>query len=79
LDPNWVRNALKSWGNFLSEVERRALEIYCGLHDGKQRTLQQTGEELGVSKSRAQQIVAKGLRKLNGSENLERRRNARKQ
>ena len=48
----------------LPERTRRALELRFGLTDGQPRTLGEVGEELGVSRERARQLEADGLRRL---------------
>jgi len=48
----------------LSERERRVLELRFGLVDGRSRTLDEVGEEFGVTRERIRQIEAKALRKL---------------
>jgi RNA polymerase primary sigma factor len=35
-----------------------------GLHDGRQRTLEEVGREFGVTRERIRQIEAQALRKL---------------
>ncbi len=55
-----VRNVL----GFLSERERRVLEMRYGLLDGKDHTLEEVGREFGVTRERIRQIEAKALRKL---------------
>lgn len=55
-----VRNVL----GFLSDRERRVLEMRYGLIDGKDHTLEQVGLEFGVTRERIRQIEAKALRKL---------------
>jgi RNA polymerase primary sigma factor len=55
-----VRNVLE----FLSERERRVLEMRYGLLDGKDHTLEEVGREFGVTRERIRQIEAKALRKL---------------
>lgn len=55
-----VRNVL----GFLSERERRVLEMRYGLIDGKDHTLEEVGREFGVTRERIRQIEAKALRKL---------------
>jgi RNA polymerase primary sigma factor len=44
--------------------ERKALELRYGLVDGKNRTLEQIGRELGVTRERARQLEGQGLRRL---------------
>ena len=48
----------------LSERERRVLEMRFGLNDGMSRTLEEVGQEFGVTRERIRQIEAKALRKL---------------
>jgi RNA polymerase primary sigma factor len=48
----------------LSERERKVLEMRFGLIDGRNRTLEEVGNEFGVTRERIRQIEAKALRKL---------------
>jgi RNA polymerase primary sigma factor len=48
----------------LSDRERRVLEMRFGLKDGNARTLEEVGQEFGVTRERIRQIEAKALRKL---------------
>jgi RNA polymerase primary sigma factor len=48
----------------LSDRERRVLEMRFGLKDGMARTLEEVGQEFGVTRERIRQIEAKALRKL---------------
>jgi RNA polymerase primary sigma factor len=48
----------------LGERERRVLEMRFGLNDGRVRTLEEVGNEFGVTRERIRQIEAKALRKL---------------
>ena len=48
----------------LTVRERRALELRFGLGDGRRRTLEEVGADLGVTRERARQIEAEALRKL---------------
>ncbi len=55
-----IRNAL----TFLNERERHVLELRFGLLDGRDHTLEEVGQRLGVTRERVRQIEAKALRKL---------------
>jgi len=48
----------------LNERERKVLEMRFGLEDGMSRTLEEVGQEFGVTRERIRQIEAKALRKL---------------
>jgi RNA polymerase primary sigma factor len=48
----------------LSERERKVLEMRFGLLDGQGHTLEEVGQEFGVTRERIRQIEAKALRKL---------------
>jgi DNA-binding CsgD family transcriptional regulator len=48
----------------LSPREREVLTMRFGLEDGRGRTLEDVGNQLGVSRERVRQIEAKALRKL---------------
>ncbi len=56
--------------SILSERERKIVDMYFGV-DGGSLTLEQIGDEFGLTKERIRQIKEKALRKLkNNSENL---------
>ena len=48
----------------LTDRERKVLTLRFGLEDGHQRTLEEVGQEFGVTRERIRQIEAKALRKL---------------
>jgi RNA polymerase primary sigma factor len=48
----------------LNARERQVLRMRFGLEDGRDRTLGEIGEELGVSRERVRQIEAEALAKL---------------
>jgi RNA polymerase primary sigma factor len=48
----------------LTSREKRVIELRFGLHGGRERTLEEVGQEFGVTRERIRQIEAKALRKL---------------
>lgn len=48
----------------LTDREAKVLKLRFGLEDGRSRTLEEVGEEFGVTRERIRQIEAKALRKL---------------
>ncbi|MEE8443448.1 MAG: RNA polymerase sigma factor RpoD, partial [Dehalococcoidia bacterium] len=48
----------------LNDREKRVLQLRFGLEDGRSRTLEEVGQEFGVTRERIRQIEAKALRKL---------------
>jgi RNA polymerase primary sigma factor len=55
-----VREALGD----LPDRQRHVLELRFGVSDGQPRTLAEVGDELGISRERARQLEANGLRRL---------------
>lgn len=55
---------LKAALSDLSERERRVLDLRFGLGDGRQRTLGEIGDEIGVTRERVRQIENEALQKL---------------
>jgi RNA polymerase primary sigma factor len=52
----------------LSERERKILNLRYGILDGRHRTLEEVGREMGMTRERARQIEAEALRRLRSSE-----------
>jgi RNA polymerase primary sigma factor len=48
----------------LTNRERRVIQLRFGLEDGRNRTLEEVGQEFTVTRERIRQIEAKALRKL---------------
>ena len=53
--------------SLLSERERLVLQLRFGLLDGCERTLEEVGQQLGVTRERARQVQAKALKRLRES------------
>jgi RNA polymerase primary sigma factor len=65
-----LKSELEKTLSVLSEREREIINMYFGI-DGHPMTLEQIGDEFGLTKERIRQIKQKGLRKLkNNCENL---------
>jgi len=52
---------------YLTERERKILYLYYGLDDGEERTLEEIGSLLGVTRERIRQIRNRAFDKLRGS------------
>lgn len=48
----------------LTDREENVLRLRFGLEDGQSKTLEQVGQQFGVTRERIRQIEAKALRKL---------------
>ncbi len=59
----------------LSPKERRILELRYGLHDGVQHTLEEVGQDFGVTRERIRQIEAKVHEKLRNNDKIARLKN----
>jgi RNA polymerase primary sigma factor len=59
-----LREQVRSVLGSLSSRESRIIALRFGLDDGRQRTLEEVGQEFGVTRERIRQIEAKALRKL---------------
>ncbi|MBO8136692.1 MAG: RNA polymerase sigma factor RpoD [Desulfotomaculum sp.] len=59
-----LREQLDSVLNTLTEREQKVLRLRFGLDDGRARTLEEVGQQFGVTRERIRQIEAKTLRKL---------------
>ncbi len=59
----------------LSVKERRILELRYGLHDGVQHTLEEVGQDFGVTRERIRQIEAKVHEKLRNNDKIARLKN----
>ena len=49
---------------YLTEKEQKIVRLRYGLDDGHFRTLEEVGQELGISRQRVNDIEAKAIRKL---------------
>ncbi len=59
-----LKDKLDEVMDFLTEREKRILELRFGIEDGRSRTLEEVGREFDVTRERIRQIEAKALRKL---------------
>ncbi len=53
--------------SYLTELERKILYLYYGLDDGEERTLEEIGSLLGVTRERIRQIRNRAFEKLRES------------
>ena len=61
------RNYLETmFDSYLTERERKILYLYYGLDDGEERTLEEIGSLLGVTRERIRQIRNRAFEKLRG-------------
>lgn len=59
-----LREQLNDVLSTLTDREQKVLKLRFGLEDGRARTLEEVGQEFGVTRERIRQIEAKALRKL---------------
>lgn len=59
-----LREDIKKLLEGLSERERKVIELRYGLIDDQQRTLEEVGQEFGVTRERIRQIESKAIKKL---------------
>lgn len=59
-----LRSELETVLHSLPERERRIIELRYGFSDGQYRTLEEVGDEFGITRERIRQIEAVALRKL---------------
>lgn len=59
-----MRLVLEYWLKELNEKQRQVVERRFGLNDGDRATLEEVGQELGVTRERVRQIQVEALRRL---------------
>jgi len=70
-----LSDQIKEVLNTLNPKERKILELRYGLTDGIQHTLEEVGQEFGVTRERIRQIEAKVHEKLRNNEKIARLKN----
>lgn len=63
-DCGWLRKAMEDMLACLSERQRFIVEMRYGLRDGREYTLQEIGDSLGVTRERVRQIEEKAMKRL---------------
>ncbi|MBT7338942.1 MAG: RNA polymerase sigma factor RpoD [Candidatus Jacksonbacteria bacterium] len=63
-----LKTHVKEIINFLTPREQKILEMRFGLNDGVAHTLEEVGQEFGVTRERIRQIEAKALEKMQNHE-----------
>jgi len=63
-----INNMTKGALDLLQERERLVIELRYGLSDNQERTLEEVGNILSVTRERVRQIESKALRKINSSQ-----------
>jgi len=64
IELNEIRKNIKEVGDLLVPREYKILEMRYGLLDGQTHTLEEVGQEFGVTRERIRQIEAKGLERI---------------
>jgi len=64
LDASVIEQILDRFPDCLSQRERQIIKSRFGLLDSIKKTLQQIGNELGISRERVRQIEKRAIRKL---------------
>lgn len=64
VEENALKQMVKEVLDTVTLREQRVLKLRCGIEDGRERTLEEIGKELNVTRERIRQIEAKALRKL---------------
>ena len=61
---------MENWNEDLTPREQKILEMRFGLTDGIAHTLEEVGQEFGVTRERIRQIEAKSLEKIAAKEGI---------
>lgn len=64
IQQNQKRKVIEETVNTLTPTEIKVLNMRYGLHDGKEKTLEEVGKEFHFTRERIRQIEAKALRKM---------------
>lgn len=64
-----LKSNVEDFLQYLNSREQKILKMRFGLEDGRTHTLEEVGQEFGVTRERIRQIEAKALKKLKDQEN----------
>ena len=69
-EQNFLKQNLNEMMEILTDRERRIIRLRYGLTDGRNRTLQETANQFGITRERVRQIENKALKKLKGDKKI---------
>jgi RNA polymerase primary sigma factor len=69
-EQNLLKRNIDKMMGLLTERERKIIRLRYGLTDGRDRTLQETANQFGITRERIRQIETKALKKLKGDKDI---------